>query len=46
MLISNLSRLNNTSLLHQEGVEATLNTLDHLLELYPEYVNHINILIR
>ena len=38
MLISNLSRLDKTSLTHQDGVEATLNILDHLLELYPEWV--------
>ena len=37
MLISNLSRLDKSSLTHQDGVEATLNILDHLLELYPEY---------
>ena len=35
MLISNLPRLDKESSLHQEGVDSTVNTLSHLLELHP-----------
>ena len=35
-LVSNLSRLQSDSSVHEEGFDATLNIFDHLIEVHPE----------
>ena len=35
--MSNLSRLQSDSSVHEEGFDATLNIFDHLIEVHPEY---------
>lgn len=42
MLISNLSRLDGDSLVVEEGLEATVGTLQNLCEVYPEYLMIMN----
>lgn len=36
VLISNMNRLNRGSLIEEEGLEASVMSLNNLLEVYPE----------
>lgn len=39
VLVSNLSRLQDDSSIHEEGFDATLNVLDHLIEIHPDVLD-------